>query len=75
MRVLAAVLALNASVLQAADWPRWLGPNQNGSTTAEGALGASDLKLRKAWRKLTGQAPVRAGLASCGTQPTPAANA
>lgn len=48
---LAFALAANAP---ASDWPRWLGPNQNGSTTAAGALGKPDLKLRKAWRRAIG---------------------
>lgn len=38
----------------AADWPRWLGPNQNGSTTAEGALSRPSLRLRKAWSHAIG---------------------
>jgi|CXWL01.1.fsa_nt_gi outer membrane protein assembly factor BamB len=41
-----AILSPNAA---AADWPRWLGPNQNGSTTADGALSRPSLRLRKVW--------------------------
>jgi radical SAM protein with 4Fe4S-binding SPASM domain len=35
----------------------------------------SSLKLRKAWRKLTGQQPARATLATCGTSTNPTAAA
>ena len=35
----------------------------------------SSLKLRKAWRKLSGQQPARATLATCGTSANPTAAA
>jgi outer membrane protein assembly factor BamB len=38
----------------AADWPRWLGPNQNGSASADGALSQPSLRLRKVWRHAIG---------------------
>jgi outer membrane protein assembly factor BamB len=47
-------LATFGSAASGADWPRWLGPSQNGSTTAEGALSKPSLRLRKAWRHSIG---------------------
>ncbi len=35
---------------EGADWPRWLGPNQNGATSADGVLSKPSLRLRKVWR-------------------------
>lgn len=43
-------LLISGSAASAADWPRWLGPSQNGTTSADGALSKASLKLRKAWR-------------------------
>lgn len=44
-----AIIATLSPDVVAADWPRWLGPNQNGSTTADGALSHPSLRLRKVW--------------------------
>lgn len=38
------------SFVESADWPRWLGPTQNGSATADGALSKPSPRLRKVWR-------------------------
>lgn len=38
------------SSARGADWPRWLGPTQTGSTSADGALSRPSLQLRQAWR-------------------------
>jgi outer membrane protein assembly factor BamB len=46
-----ALMAFAVSESTAGDWPRWLGPSQNGSTVGEGALSKPALKLRKAWRR------------------------
>jgi outer membrane protein assembly factor BamB len=43
------ILTASAPDALAADWPRWLGPSQNGATAAEGALSKPTLRLRKAW--------------------------
>lgn len=37
-------------LVESADWPRWLGPNQNGATSADGVLSKPSLRLRKVWR-------------------------
>lgn len=43
-------LLVSGAAASGADWPRWLGPSQNGTTSGGGALGKASLKLRKAWR-------------------------
>ena len=47
-------LLISGSAASGADWPRWLGPSQNGTTSADGALSKASLKLRKAWRHAIG---------------------
>lgn len=50
-----AILLNAASVLQAADWPRWLGPSQNGVTQAGDAkLAIGDDGVDILWRKKIG---------------------
>lgn len=48
------LIAVRGPDAAAADWPRWLGPNQNGSTTADGVLSRPALRLRKAWSHAIG---------------------
>jgi outer membrane protein assembly factor BamB len=40
--------------VESADWPRWLGPSQNGTASADGALSKPSLRLRKVWRHAIG---------------------
>ena len=46
---------------ESGDWRRWLGPSQNGATSAGGRLDRPALRLRKAWRHPVGGG--RSGLA------------
>jgi len=48
----------------AGDWPRWLGPNQNGSTAGGGVFQRTPLRLRKAWSRPIGGG--RSGLVVAG---------
>jgi outer membrane protein assembly factor BamB len=45
------LLVLAAGGSRAGDWPRWLGPSQNGATSGDGALSRPSLRLRKAWTR------------------------
>ena len=40
----------------AADWPRWLGPDQNGTSPEEGIFGAAAPALNVAWSRALGKA-------------------
>jgi outer membrane protein assembly factor BamB len=62
--LVAAPLASGGPGAPSTDWPRWLGPDQNGSTSGGGALGRPGLRLRKAWTHPIGGG--RSGLAIAG---------
>lgn len=49
-----AMLAIFGTDSSGADWPRWLGPSQNGTTSAGGVLSGPSLRLKKAWRRPIG---------------------
>ena len=51
---LALLILVAEGAAASSDWPRWLGPSQNGFTAADGALSRATPRLRKAWRRPIG---------------------